>query len=218
MKAIQMTPEIHEYLLGASLREPDVLRRLRDQTSSMTRSNMQIAPEQGQFMRLIVELMGATRIIEVGTFTGYSALSMALSLPEDGELIACDVSEEWTEVGQGYWEEAGVAERIDLRIAPALETLDDLIREGRTGQFDIVFIDADKTSYDSYYERALMLLRTGGLIILDNVLWGGDVARLSHQDEDTEALRRINDKIHADSRVMPSMLPISDGVTLAIKR
>jgi caffeoyl-CoA O-methyltransferase len=215
---IRLDDALYDYLLDISLREPEVLRRLRVQTAEMTNSNMQIAPDQGQFMALLVRLMGAKRVIEVGTFTGYSALSVALALPEDGSLIACDVSEEWTAVGRPYWEEAGVAERIDLRIAPATESLDALIAQGEVGRFDFAFIDADKTNYDGYYERLLTLLRPGGLIAVDNVLWSGDVIDPIKTDPDTEALRALNAKLVKDERVDISTLAIGDGLTLARKR
>ena len=184
----------------------------------MEQANMQVGPEQGQFMALLVELMGARNALEVGTFTGYSALAVALALPEDGRLVACDVSEEWTAIGRRYWEEAGVAHKIDLRLAPAVETLDALLAEGRAGTFDFVFIDADKEGYDAYYERALELTRAGGLVVLDNTLWRGDVADPTISDVDTDAIRAINAKLAVDERVTLSLLPVGDGLTLARKR
>ena len=194
------------------------MRRLREETASMEEANMQIGPEQGQFMTLLVELMGARNALEVGTFTGYSALAVALGLPDGGCLVACDVSEEWTAIGRRYWEEVGVAHKIDLRLAPALETLDGLLAEGRAGTFDFAFIDADKEGYDAYYERALKLMRTGGLIVLDNTLWEGKVADPAVTDGDTEAIRILNRKLVGDERVTLSLLPVGDGLTLARKR
>ncbi len=178
---------------------------------------MQIGPEQAQFMALLVKLIGARRAIEIGVFTGYSALTVALALPDDGRLLACDISDEYTRVGRPFWEQAGVAAKIDLQLAPATQTLDAHIAAGESGQYDFAFIDADKASYDAYYERCLVLLRPGGLIAIDNVLWGGSVARPA-EDADTKALQALNDKIHADQRVDMAMLPIGDGVTLARKR
>jgi caffeoyl-CoA O-methyltransferase len=209
---------LYAYLLDVSLREPDVMRRLREETADLEKSNMQIGPEQGQFLALLVELVGARSALEVGTFTGYSALAVALALPDDGVLVACDVSEEWTAVGRRYWEEAGVAHKIDLRLAPAVDTLDRLLAGGRAGDFDFAFIDADKEGYDAYYERALELVRAGGLIVLDNTLWEGKVIDPSNRDGDTEASRHMNAKLAADERVTLSLLPVGDGLTLARKR
>lgn len=213
-----MDDAVYAYFLDISVREPDVMRRLREETQQMTQARMQIAPEQGQFMGLLMELIGARRTIEIGTFTGYSALATALALPEDGRVIACDVSEEWTGIGRRYWEEAGVASKIDLRIAPANDTLDALIAEGRAGEFDFVFIDADKAGYPSYYEKGLTLLRRGGLIGIDNALWGGSIADASDTDEDTEAIRAIDRTVRDDERVSSSLVPIGDGLLLARKR
>ena len=210
--------ELYAYLLHVSLREPPVMRRLREQTASLEKANMQIGPEQGQFMALLVELMGARNALEVGTFTGYSALAVALALPDDGRLVACDVSEEWTAIARRYWEEAEVAHKIDLRLAPAVETLDGLLAEGCAGTFDFAFIDADKEGYDIYYERALELIRTGGLIALDNTLWEGKVVDPEVTDDDTVAIRVINSKLAGDERVTLSLLPVGDGLTLARKR
>jgi len=194
------------------------MRRLREETASMEQANMQIGPEQGQFMALLVELIGARSVLEVGTFTGYSALAMAVALPEDGALVACDGREEWTAIGRRYWEEAGVAHKIELRLAPALETLDALLAEGRAGTFDFAFIDADKEGYDAYYARALELVRLGGLIALDNTLREGKVADPAATDVDTEAIRAINAKLSLDERVTLSLIPVGDGLTLARKR
>ncbi len=213
-----LTDRLYDYLLANSLREPAVLRRLREETAALPAANMQIAPEQGQFMALLVELIGARRTLEVGTFTGYSALVVALALPADGRVIACDVSEPYTAIARRYWAEAGVADKIELRLAPALETLDGLLAEGAAGGFDFIFIDADKGSYDTYYERALALLRPGGLIAVDNVLWSGAVADKSRQDADTRAIRALNAKLLGDRRVAISLVPIGDGLMLARKR
>lgn len=218
LRTVQMTESLYHYYKQVGYREPAVLARLREETSSMPSAGMQISPEQGQFMALLIELLGVQKVIEIGTFTGYSALRMAMALPDDGKLIACDVSPEWTSIGKRYWEEAGVAEKIDLRLAPALETLDRLLAEGNQGAFDFVFIDADKTNVNQYYERALLLLRVGGVIAIDNVLWGGSVADLSDQEPDTVALRHINATIQGDERVTHSLVPIGDGLTLARKR
>jgi predicted O-methyltransferase YrrM len=209
---------IYEYLISNSLREPEILRRLREETAVLPRASMQISPEHGQFMALIVQLTGARRTLEVGVFTGYSSLAVALAIPSDGQIVACDVSEEYTNVARRYWKEAGVEHKIDLRLAPALETLRGLIAQGQHGRFDFAFIDADKTNYEGYYECALELIRPGGLIMVDNVLWSGRVADPKENDTDTVALRAFNTKLHADTRVTLSMLPLSDGVTLALKR
>ncbi len=210
--------DLYEYLLDVSLREPPVMRRLREKTASLENARMQIGPEQGQLMALLVELIGARNVLEVGTFTGYSALAVARALPDDGHLVACDVSEEWTAIGLPYWEEAGVAHKIDLRLAPAAETLDALLAEGHAATFDFAFIDADKTAYDAYYERALELIRSGGLIALDNTLWEGKVVDPAVTDADTEAIRAINAKLVRDERVTMSLVPIGDGLTLVRKR
>ncbi|MFQ5783262.1 MAG: class I SAM-dependent methyltransferase [Alphaproteobacteria bacterium] len=209
---------LYDYLLRVSLREPDVLRRLREETAAMEMAVMQIAPEQGQFMRLLVELIGARRTIEVGVFTGYSSLSVALALPADGRLVACDVSEAYTAVARRYWAEAGVADRIDLRLAPALDTLDELLAEGGEGRFDFAFLDALKTEYADYYERVLRLLRPGGLVLVDNVLWNGRVIDPDENDEATDAIRAFNEKLLGDERVSLSLIPLADGLTLARKR
>lgn len=217
-KSLGLDDRLYNYLLSTSLREHEVLRRLREETASYRNAMMQIAPEQGQFMALLVQLLGAKKAVEIGVFTGYSSLSVALALPPDGKIIACDVSEEYTSVARRYWQEAGVADKVDLRIAPALETLDRLLAEGQAGTFDFAFIDADKGNYDGYYERSLQLLRPGGLIAIDNVLWGGDVADPEVQDNSTQAIRALNEKLHQDERVSLSLLPIADGLTLALKR
>ncbi len=217
-RTIALTDKVYDYLLANSLREPPLLARLREETAVMPAANMQIGPEQGQFMALLVELIGARRTLEVGTFTGYSALSVALALPADGRVVACDISEEFTAVARRYWAEAGVADKIDMRLGPAVETLDALIAEGLSGAFDFMFIDADKQGYDAYYERGLALLRPGGLIAIDNVLWNGAVADPARQDKETRAIRALNRKVQADERVGISLVPIGDGLMLARKR
>ena len=180
-------------------------------------SMMQIGPEQGQFMQLLVRLMGAKNCLEVGVFTGYSSLAVALVLPADGHIVACDISEKWTAIARKYWMEAGVAAKIDLRIAPALSTLDELISSGKGGSFDFAFVDADKINYLGYYERALTLVRSGGLIAVDNTLWGGQVIDKKSQSDDTKAIRQFNDRLRTDPRVHLSLLPVGDGLTLALK-
>ena len=209
---------IYDYILANSLRDRDELKRLRQETRAMPMGGMQISPDQGQFMGLLVELIGAKRIVEVGTFTGYSSIAMALALPADGRLIACDVSDEFTRIARRYWQEIGVADKIELRLGPAVETLDGILAAGEAGCFDMAFIDADKENYDAYYERCLQLLRPGGLILIDNVLWGGRPADTDEQSESTVAIRALNAKIHADERVTASLLSIGDGLTLARKR
>lgn len=209
---------IYDYILTNSLRDRALFRRLRQETQAMPMGGMQISPDQGQFMGLLVELIDAKRIVEVGTFTGYSSLALALALPADGRLIACDVSAEFTRVAQRYWQEAGVADKIELRLGPAVGTLDGMLAAGEAGCFDMAFIDADKENYDAYYERCLQLLRPGGLILIDNVLWGGRPADANVRDESTAAIRALNAKICADERVTASLLSIGDGLTLARKR
>lgn len=216
-KTIVLTNELYDYVLSVSLREPAVLKRLREETARDPMARMQIAPEQGQFMALLVQLIGAKKALEIGVFTGYSSLCVALALPAHGKLIACDVSEEWTAVARRYWAEAGVADKIDLRLAPALETLDKLLKQGQADTFDFAFIDADKVGYDAYYERTLQLLRPGGLMLLDNMLRGGRVIDAAERGEDTQAIREINIKLHHDKRVALSLLPVADGLTLALK-
>ncbi len=218
----EVDDRLHDYILANSLREPEVLRRLREETAVLPHAGMQIGPEQGQFMALLVELMGARRTLEIGTFTGYSALAVALALPADGRVVACDVSEEYTDVARRYWTEAGVADKIELHLAPALETLDRLLAPGpgggQAGCFDFAFIDADKVNYDDYYERVLLLLRPGGLAAIDNVLWKGKVVEAAPGDPDTQAIQALNAKLKHDSRVTISLLPLGDGLTLARKR
>lgn len=215
---LTLDDRLHDYLLQVSLREPEVLRRLREETASHPMANMQIAPEQGQFMALLVRMLGARRILEVGVFTGYSSLAMALALPPEGRIVACDVSEEYTGIARRFWDDADVADRIDLRIAPAIETLDALLADGQAGTFDFAFIDADKPNYRAYYERCLTLLRPGGVVAIDNVLWSGTVADPRQSDPDIEAIRALNTMLHGDERVDLSLLPLADGLTLARKR
>ncbi|HEU0175392.1 MAG TPA: class I SAM-dependent methyltransferase [Blastocatellia bacterium] len=210
---------IDEYLMNNSLREPDVLRRLREETvASNPHAEMAVSPIQGQFMALLVKIIGAVKTLEVGVFTGYSSLCTALALPPNGRIVACDVNEKWTSVARRYWAEAGVADKISLRLAPAIETLDEMLRDGQAGTFDFAFIDADKPNYDNYYERALKLMRRGGLIIFDNMLWSGRVADPGVQDAETVALRALNEKLHRDERVFVSLLPLRDGISLVIKQ
>jgi len=216
-RALKLDDTLYDYLIAHSLREHPQQAALREATRSQPHSGMQITPEQGQLMGLLARLVGAHRCIEVGVYTGYSALSVALALPDDGRILACDVSETFTSVGRPFWAAAGVAHKIDLRLAPALQTLDAQLAAGEAGRFDFAFIDADKASYDGYYERCLQLLRPGGLIVLDNVLWSGDVARPS-TDADTLALQALNSKLHRDERIDLSMLAVGDGITLARKR
>ena len=216
--SITLTEELSDYIAGVSLREPDLLRRLREETARVPMAGMQIAPDQGQFMALLARLVGARRCLEIGTFTGYSALAVALALPADGKMICCDVSEEWTQVARRYWREAGIADRIELRLAPAADTLAELIAAGETGSFDFAFIDADKENYDLYYEQCLELVRPGGLITIDNALWHGAVADPAHDDIDTVAIRALNRKIRDDRRVDMVLLPIGDGLLLARPR
>ena len=217
-QTLTLTDDLRAYVLDVSLRETDLQRRLREETAAHPQAQMQIAPEQGQFMALLVQLMGAHKALEVGVFTGYSALAVALALPHDGHLIACDISEAYTAIARRYWEEAGIAHKIDLRIGPALDTLDHLLDRGHAGTFDFAFIDADKTGYDAYYERTLELLHAGGLILLDNMLRDGQVADPSITDANTEAIRALNAKLHHDDRIDLSLLPLADGLTLARKR
>ena len=216
-RILPLDDTLYRYVLDHSLREHPAQAALREATARHRHAGMQISPEQGQLMALLVRLLGARRTIEVGVFTGYSALAVALALPPDGRVLACDISDEYTRIGKPYWEQAGVADKIDLQLAPALATLDARLAAGEAGQYDFAFIDADKSAYDGYYERCLRLLRTGGLVMIDNTLWGGAVAKPA-RDADTTALQALNDKLHRDERVDLSLLPFSDGVTLARKR
>ncbi len=217
-KTMGISDDLAAYVVKVGTREPDVLARLREETAAIPQHNMQIAPEQGAFLALLVELIGARRCIEVGTFTGYSSTAVALALPEDGQIVCCDVSEEWTSLARKYWAEAGVSGKVDLRIAPATETLDQLVAGGQEATYDFAFVDADKAGYDAYYERLLRLIRPGGLIVFDNMLWGGDVLDTDPSDEDTKALQALNAKLARDERITLCLLPVADGVTLARRR
>ncbi|PEN05728.1 methyltransferase [Longimonas halophila] len=217
-QSIGLSDRVHDYLLNVSLRETEVQRRLRAETMQHPNHNMQIAPEQGQFMQLLARLVDAKRALEIGVFTGYSALSVAYALPDDGTLVACDISRDYTEIAEHYWNEAGVADRIDLRIAPAIETLQTLRDDGAEGTFDFAFIDADKISYPDYYEHSLALVRSGGLILLDNMLRDGRVADPDIDDASVQAIRDLNEQLHTDERIDLSLLPVADGLTLARKR
>ena len=217
-QSLGLSDELHEYLLSVSLRESEVQRALREETAEHPKANMQIAPEQGQFLQLLVRMIGARHTLEIGVFTGYSALAVAEALPPNGQVVACDISDEYTQTARRYWKEAGVADTIDLRIAPALDTLDALLDDGRAGAFDFAFIDADKTEYDGYYERCLRLLRPGGVIALDNMLRDGRVLEDDPADEGVRAIQDLNAKLHTDDRIHLSLLPLADGVTLAMKK
>jgi predicted O-methyltransferase YrrM len=217
-KTIQLEDTLHEYILQNTLNEPELFCQLRQETAQMKNANMQIAPEQGQFMALLIRLIGAERALEVGTFTGYSALWVASALPEEGLLLACDVNEEWTGIAGKYWKKAGLSHKIQLRLAPASETLEELVSDPTQAPFDFAFIDADKTGYDDYYEKALRLLRKGGLIAFDNALQHGRVADEKEQGENTVAIRKLNLKIRDDDRVDSCLVPIGDGLLLARKR
>ncbi len=216
---IKLTATVYNYLKDNSLRETDLLRRLREETRRCTSDpDMQISPEQGQLMNLLTRLICAKKVLEVGVFTGYSSLSVATALPPDGKLIACDKSEEWTSIARKYWMEAGVAEKIDLRLGPALDTLDTLLAGGEANSFDFAFIDADKKNLPGYYEKVLALLRPGGLLGIDNTLWSGRVADPRVRDRDTLMIRKLNKQLHNDPRIFLSMLPIGDGFTIALKK
>jgi caffeoyl-CoA O-methyltransferase len=218
IQTITVTDQIHRYLLDVSLREPPVLAELRRRTADQPQANMQISPEQGQLMALLVRLLGARRCLEIGVFTGYSSLAVALALPPDGRVIACDISETFTRIAREFWDKAGVADKIELRLAPALETLETLLDQGQAGCFDFAFIDADKVNYGAYYEKSLALLKPGGLIAVDNTLWSGRLSDPAAEDADSLALAAFNKRLHADERVDISLIPIGDGLTLALKR
>ena len=215
---LNYTKDLRDYLWDKGINEHPALKELRIETAGLPESMMQICPEQGALMGNLFRMISAKRTLEVGTFTGYSALVVALALPEDGEVIACDVSEEWTAIGKEKWEQAGVSHKIDLRLGPAVDTLDELIQQGQKGSFDFAFIDADKVNYTAYYEKCFQLIASGGVIAIDNVLWGGSVLDSKRNDEDTKAIRELNDFVASDERVNISMIPIGDGVTLVVKK
>ena len=216
--SLGLPPDLTTYLIRHGVREPEILRRLREETASLPQARMQISPEQGALMAMLIRLMDARRCLEIGTFTGYSSLAVALALPSDGSVVCCDVSDEWTSVARRYWAEAGVADRVDLRLGPALETLDSLLAGGAAGTFDFAFVDAAKREYPDYHERVVQLLRSGGLAAYDNVLWGGAVIDEATTDPDTKGVRRLNERLANDERVDISMIPVGDGLTLARKR
>lgn len=216
-RTLNMTDKLYQYLIDTSVRESTQQTALRVVTQKMQQAQMQIAPEQGQFMAFLVKLISARKCLEIGVFTGYSALSVAQAIPADGKIVACDISQQWTDIAKPYWQAAGVAHKIDLRIAPAIETLQQLLSQGAHSSFDFAFIDADKANYDNYYEFSLQLLRSGGVMALDNTLWGGSVADILVQDVDTKAIRAMNNKIVRDKRVEMVQLPIADGLTLVRK-
>lgn len=217
-RTLNLDDTVYDYLLDHSLRESALLKKLREETAGLEMARMQISPEQGQFLNLLIKLLGARQVIEIGVFTGYSTLCMAEALPASGRLVACDINKEWTDMARRYWQEAGVHKKIELLLAPADKTLQKLIDGGNANSFDFAFIDADKTNYLTYYEQCLKLIRRGGLIAFDNTLWSGHVADPSVDDDDTRAIRELNDALHSDSRVDISLLPIGDGLTLALKR
>jgi predicted O-methyltransferase YrrM len=217
-RTLGLSDRIHQYVLRWGLDEPPVLARLREETAAHPRASMQISPEQGAVLALLVELTDARHCLEIGTFTGYSSLAVALALPEDGRIVCCDVSDEYTSVARRYWAEAGVTDKVDLRLGPALETLDRLLSDGAAGTFDLAFIDADKTGYPEYWERCVELVRPGGVITLDNVLWGGRVADPDDDHPSTRAIREVNERVAADPRVRQVLLAIADGMTIARKR
>jgi predicted O-methyltransferase YrrM len=210
--------KLYDYTLATWLRDSDLKQRLREETRKLAGGGMQIGPDQGQLMALLARAIGAKRVVEIGTFTGYSALSVAEAMPEDGRLIACDMNKEWTDIARRYWREAGVEEKIELRLGEAIDTLYQLIGDGQGGRFDMAFIDADKQNYERYYEACLLLVRKGGLILIDNVLWGGSVIDPAKTDDDTAAIRALNAKLRDDDRIDLALLPVGDGVTAALKR
>lgn len=224
-KVLELENPLYDYLLSVSLREPDILCQLREETANHPWAEMQISPHQGQFMAFLIQLLGAKKVLEIGVFTGYSSLAVALALPANGKMIACDISKKNTSIARRYWQKAGVADKIELRLAPALKTLDELIASGQTDSFDFVFIDADKENYESYYEKSLQLLRTGGLIAIDNVLGFGKINVLTLEkinepgvrESEILAIRSFNEKLHHDERIALSLVPIADGLTLALK-
>lgn len=216
-QTLQLTPVIYDYILSVSLREPNILTDLRKETAKLENAQMQISPEQGQFMAWLAQLIQARKALELGTYTGYSALVTALAMPQDGKLVTCDISNEWADTAKSYWKKAGVDHKIELKLGPALETLDKLLQQGEAESFDFAFIDADKENYAHYYERVLQLMRTGGVILLDNVLLDGRIVQTDSRSASVKAMRMLNEKLHHDSRISLSMLPISDGLTLLQK-
>ena len=217
-RTIGMSDQLYNYLLSVSVPPDPLWERLRDEATSSVGFNMQISPEQGQFMSVLVQMLGVNKALEIGTFTGFSALCVARAMPDHGQLIACDVSEQWTSIAKRYWAQAGLEHKIDLRLGSALETLDELIDQGAGASFDFAFIDADKENYGEYYERCLTLLRQRGLILIDNVLWGGRTADASNNEETTVAIRELTKKMQADDRIDFSLIPVGDGLSLAVKR
>ena len=217
-QSFQLNDQVYEYLLSNSLQEPQILRELRDKTAAHPFGHMQIAPEQGQFFAFLIRALNIKKAIEIGVFTGYSSLSIALAMPADGRLVACDNDAEATQIARQYWQKAGVGKKIEFRLGSAIATLDAMIAEGCAGQFDFAFIDGHKPEYIDYYERLLALIKTGGVIVIDNVLWSGGPADARQQDENTNAIRAFNQHIYQDQRVFISMIPVADGITLALKR
>lgn len=217
-KSLGLEPSLYDYLLAANPPEPDILRQLREETARLPQAMMQITPEQGSFMALLANLIQARHVLEIGVFTGYSSLAVLLAMPETGRLTACDISDEWTAIAQRYWHKAGMDGKAELRLGPALATLDILLEEDRADTFDMAFIDADKENYVEYYERSLHLVRPGGLILIDNLLWGGKVADPSVQDKDTCSIRELNQLLRTDERILFSLLPIADGLGIAVRR
>jgi len=217
-KFTALNESLYDYLIKHSVREPELLSKLREETSRLEMGIMQISPEQGQFLSLLVKLLNVKKALEIGVFTGYSSLSVAMCLPEDGQLVACDNNKEWTDIAQRYWLQAGIDKKIQLRLGSARKTLQDLVDSGEQHKFDFAFIDADKTNYKDYYELCLILVKPGGVILIDNVLWGGAVADGSDKSDDTQSIRELNEFIHHDIRVDISMLPVADGLTLVRPR
>lgn len=217
-QTLNLSDKLYQYMLSVSLQEPSILKLLRETTLKLSSHDMQISPEQGQLMGFLIELIAAEKTLEIGVYTGYSALVVALALPKTGKIIACDVNKETSSIAQNFWQKAGVADKIDLKLAPALETLDDLIKQNQKNSFDFIFIDADKRNYLNYYERSLTLLRPGGLILVDNVLWSGKVADSNNHDEQTLAIRTFNQAIHQDKRTHMCLIPIGDGLSVIRKK
>ena len=215
---INLTDTLYKYVLDHSLQEPKLVRELREETATLPMSAMQTPPEETQFLTVLIKLMNATKLLEIGTFTGYSTLWFAMTIPEHGVVTTCDVDEEWTSIGRKYWEKAGVNNKIELKIAPALDTMNNLLNDYKANYYDLIFIDADKENYMNYYEKALLLIRPGGVIIIDNVLWGGSVVNPLNQSRDVQAIRELNKKIMNDHRVTVSLLPIGDGVTFVLPK